>query len=207
MSGKQNSSQNALQKSAIDCKRISDHGDSLNSSTAFEVLSGFKDSRKHPGVFKIGKKEAEYRRKKIDSYKHKKSKGETRSSMNMNPSYESSTTSGNASKSSSMPASIFKRSALDEKCSPNSSDSSNSKDEDDSTEEESSCVSSTVAESESTWLEKSLQPDLDVAKEERKMIRRRIRHKYSGKAVLQRIGQTDGEDSTIDVKEGHEESS
>jgi len=202
MSGKKVSSQEscALQKSDIDRKRITDQK-ALSDEKICLRSSGFQDSRKHPGVFKIGKKEAEYRRKKHDSYIHKKSKGETRSSMKINPSSESSPTSGNASKSSSMPANILNQSALDEKSS-NSDDRSTSKDF--SSTEESSF--STKSES-TTWIEKSQQPDLDVAKEERKMMRRRIRHKYSGKTVLERIDQTDGEESTKDVKEGLEESS
>jgi hypothetical protein len=211
MSGKEVSSQDscALQKSDIDCKRITDQRDSLNGSTAFEAISeekiclrssGFQDSRKHPAVL----------RRKHDSYKHKKSNGEPQSSMSINPSYESGTTSGiNGSKSFSTPVNIFNSSGLNEKYLSNSVNSDNSSSSNSgSSSETTSRESSTVAASESTWLEKSLQPDLDVVQEERKITRRRLRHKYSGKTIPQRrVQDADGEESTIDIPEGREESS
>merc|ERR1719499_588209 len=151
----------------------------------------------------IGKAEAEYRRKHSSS-EHLKSDVETRGT-GTNHSSESSSTSGSSKPSSSKPVNRFYGSRIDEKLDSNSEDSSQG------STDESSCASSTVAESESTWLEKSLQPDADVVKEERKIVRRRIRHKYSGLTVPQEQDQggcADGEDSaTIELREEGEESS
>jgi len=217
MSGKETSPQDSCtrQKSDIDCKRISEHGDSLNSSTAFEALSDennkiciIQDSRKQPSktvrLLQIGKTEAEYRMKH-PSCEHIKSNVETQNTTGNNPSRESSTASGiNASKtSSSTPVYRLTRSWIDEKSLDSNSDDSSK----DSTDE-SSCVSSTVAESESTWLEKSMQPDADVVREERKIVRRRIRHKYSGKKMTEyRDPCADGEESPIDLAEEEDQSS
>merc|ERR1719189_1902169 len=217
MSGNEMSPQDTctLLKFDIDCKRISEHGDSLNNSTAFEALSDennkiciIQDSRKHPSKtvrrLQIGITEAEFRRER-SSYEHKKSTAETQSTTSINLSHESSATFGtNASRPlSSKLINRLNQSWVDEKSLDSVSDDSS-----EGSTDESSCVSSAVAESESTWLEKSLQPDADVVKEERKIVRRRIRHKYSGKTIPQLRDQSaDGEESTIDLPEEEEQSS
>jgi len=216
-------------KPRIDSKRNSD---TLESSTAFEALSNennkiyrtsprFRDSRKHsPKTVKCletGNTEAESKRKHV-SCKLTKSDVQTQSTTAINPSYASSTTSGTKSSSTTSGTNLSNPScrtpvdrpqndrnyaSIEEKCPDSNSDETSQ----DSTDE-SSCVSSTsIAESESTVLENSLQPEADAVREERRIIRRRIRHKYSGKYIHARDQCSDGDESTVDLVEESEQSS